>query len=38
MEQAPLVGKIEEKALCHYGEFMTEESLMAFFFEMAICA
>jgi hypothetical protein len=38
MEQAPLVGKIEEKALCHYGEFMTEESLLTLFLDMAICA
>jgi hypothetical protein len=37
MELAPLVEKIEEKALCHDGEFMTEESLLTFFLEMAIC-
>jgi hypothetical protein len=30
--------KIEEKAFCHDGEFMTEESLLTFFLEMAICA
>jgi hypothetical protein len=30
--------KIEERAFCHDGEFMTEESLLTFFLEMAICA